>query len=254
MIVLSFKSFATAKKFAPPVSAVAVANSLNMHAPPAISMRAMIATAAPFVPYKPSYADASNAGQFLWYDEAALPPWFQPPAPDPLRAATSFEFVLWFQASPTSKTLVDDTILSQSVASGGGLGYSPGVLDGNYTFQITAINAFGSASTPVMPAQFAPPAAAPNITAVLVNSATSEFQVTGTGFEQWNGKTVLINAEAGVTFAHAVQQSVIVDSSGGFSQTIKAAGVCQHASPLRFSVSLPSSAGHISNLVTTNCP
>ena len=69
---ISFKSFALAKGFSLPVSAIAVAKSLNLHSP--VSIRAMIATAAPFVPSSLSYASlAWGIAAFTWSDPAAPP-------------------------------------------------------------------------------------------------------------------------------------------------------------------------------------
>lgn len=194
----------------------------------------------------------SGLAFFGWFDQAA-PPLFQETNPDPLRAATSFEFKLW----SSNEILVDDAVLplSSVLLTNGGMAYSPGVLNGSYKYQITAINSFGSAATPVLTAQFAAPDAAPNIIVTRIGN-TNDFQVKGTGFGAWNGQSVLVNADAGLTFIggpNSVQQSVTV-SQGAFTTNVHAAAPCDSSggsgSPLRFYVSLKNQLGNISNVVT----
>jgi len=82
------------------------------------------------------------------------------------------------------------------------------------------------------------------------------FQVIGTGFEAWSGKSVLVNADAGITFPGAsdsVQQPVTVNSQGAFISKVNAAVACSNSggsgSPLRFYLSLQGQPGNISNIV-----
>lgn len=250
---LSFKTFAQAKGFSLPVSTLAVAKSLNISPPPPpISMRAMIATAAPLTPVGLTYNASGGAVEFSWYDQANLPPWFNNyPAPNPLRQATSFEFKLWFWPTPNSSILIADVMLP-----GGNdpnslpFGYGAGVLDGTYTFQIIAINAFGSTPTAVQTANIPAPVAAPNIS---VGGAANMFQIHGTGFEPWNGQDVLVSADAGATYSFSVSTSVTVNN-GTFTAPLNTTGVCGQAGPggaLRFYVSLPNAPlSIISNIIT----
>jgi hypothetical protein len=259
---LSFKGFAIAKGFSLPVSAKAVAKSLGMNPPPPpISMRAMIATAAPLVPANLSY----NPG-VSWWDQAALPPWLQPPYPDPIRAATSFEIKFWQGQPSTGEVLVIDVTLplSSVISSSGGTSigmyYYPGVLDGIYTFQITAINPFGSASTSAVSEMFTPPAGSPNITVTRSPASPNLYSITGTGFEAYNGQSVTVEADVGVGSPASPSLRkvvVVVVNNGGFAiSSFSVAGICGSAaggsgSPLRFYVlQTINSPGAISNIVT----
>lgn len=257
MTALSFKDFVLAKGFTLPVSALAVAKSLNMNPPPPASMRAMIATAAPFVPIDLAFNTAGQAvAWFYWLDQAAPPSLFgPPPQPEPLRAATSFEFKLWSLPSPTSQVLVNDVILplSSVLLENGGMAHAVGVLSGNYLFQITAINHFGSAASPQVAAQFAPPASAPNITVSPIGKDI--FQVQGTGFDAWNGRSISVNAAAGLTGTFAMEQPVSV-SQGAFTTRVNTAAICGKAGPgasVFFTVVVTGSVGGISNIVTVPC-
>jgi hypothetical protein len=97
----------------------------------------------------------------------------------------------------------------------------------------------------------------PAITVERVGSAGSVFQVRGTGFDQWNGRTVLVNADPPFAGQQTLQQSVSV-SNGTFSVEVNVAGVCADAGPgasLNFYVSLPGLIGAISNVVSgIPCP
>jgi hypothetical protein len=104
-----------------------------------------------------------------------------------------------------------------------------------------------------------PPAAATNITVTRIGS-TNMFQVIGMGFEAWSGKSVLINADAGVTFpggSESVQKPIKVGNQGTFIAQINADLACSNAggsgSPLRIYVSLQGQPGNIGNIVTISC-
>ena len=110
------------------------------------------------------------------------------------------------------------------------------------------------ASTPTPTPTPTPPAAA-TITVTRIGSANM-FQVIGTGFEAWSGKSVLVNADAGITFpggSDSVQQPVTVNSQGAFISKVNAAVACSNSggsgSPLRFYLSLQGQPGNISNIV-----
>jgi hypothetical protein len=258
---LSFAAFASAKGFSDPVSAEAVAASMNVNPP--ISLRELIGTAAPYAPVEVSYATGASGTSFLWYDAANLPPWifdaddspYGPP--DALRQATSFEFQLW--KSPTGMILTDTTIPNANAnGDGQSIGYGAGILNGTYTYQITAYNDFGSASTGLLgPIAVTPPAAAPNITAVLVDPASNTFQVHGTGFDAWNGTQVNINVEVSILTSNTYGQDPVpvLVTQGGFTWPVEAT-VCSDwpGNQLTFSVSQQGSYGSISNLFNTHCP
>jgi hypothetical protein len=258
---LSFAAFASAKGFSDPVSAEAVAAS--MHVNPPISLRELIGTAAPYAPVEVSYATNASGTSFLWYDEANLPPWifdadgspFGPP--DALRQATSFEIQL--RKSP-GNTIVADATIQNTNENGDGqpIGYGAGVLDGTYTYQITADNDFGSASTGLQgPITVTPPAPGPNITVELVDSTTSTFQVRGTGFDDWNGMKVNINIGLDSPTSNFVDQNPwpVTVTQGAFTTNVPVT-LCS-GNPgvgLTFSVSQQGAVGAISNLFNENCP
>jgi hypothetical protein len=252
MTDLSFKNFALATGFKLPVSAIAVAKSLHMSPPPPVSMRAMMATAGPFVP-NDLLVGVATAGVavFGWSDPAT--PFLQPP--DSLRAATSFEFKLWSWPTTASRILIDDAILplSSVILGNGSMEYFPGVLDGAYTYQITAINHFGTASTSVQTAQFAPPAAAPTIT--VVSAGTNVFQVKGTGFGKWNGQSIVVEADAGVPTTLTVRVPTTV-SQDAFTTNINTAGICEQAGggPLLFYATSGAGLGNVSPVISNKVP
>jgi len=258
---LSFRAFATAKGFNLPVKMSAVAASLNFSPP--VSLRALIGTAAPYMPILISFDTAASGTSFVWYDEANLPPWIweadgsQYGPPNPLRQATSFEFKLW--QSPSGTLFVDDTI-PNSTPSGSGLPveFSPGVLTGAFIYQITAFNSFGSASTAQLgPISITPPAGGPTITVKATGATgTNSFKIQGTGFDAWIGQPVNVNVDVGATFAlsQVPVPTAQVNGQGGFIKKLVAT-VCSGNSgaPLRFSVSQQGLAGSISNLVFKTC-
>jgi hypothetical protein len=257
---LSFKAFALKEGFSLPVSAAAVASSLHVVRP--VSLRALIATAAPYQPILISWAVAASGTSFEWYDEANLPPWIWAAdgssygPPNPLRAATSFEFKLW---QNPGGNLVTDTTIPVTNAVGGGLPivFSPGVLDGSFKYQIVALNSSGSASAgPQGPITITPPAPGPTITAQSIG--TNMFQVQGSGFGNWANTTVNINVEIGIGASPLVGQSPVptvqVDGQGAFSVPVTATICSGHAgAQLTLSVSQPNSFGAISNLLFKTC-
>jgi hypothetical protein len=261
-MTISFKAFVLVKGFNVPVKASAVATSLNFHPP--VSLRALIGTAGPYEPINVSYTTTVEGTGFLWYDEANLPPWIWKAddspygPPDPIRQATRFDLKIW--DAPGNNVIIDEPI-PYNVPNGSGLPavYDAGVLDGSYTYQVTAFNQFGTASIPKTgPIQITPPAPGPNIAVVTVGA--NEFQVKGTGFEDWAGQTVDINVDIGPSFS--VSQEPVptarVDDQGGFNTNIQAT-ICggRPGAPLRFSVTEQAAAGFvgklISNLVLTTC-
>lgn len=246
---LSFKAFAQAKGFSPPIGALKVASAMHVNGPPpTISLRGLMATLAPFVPSNLSFnTDGSGATWFYWWDPAALPPWYNG-TPDPQRAATSFEFKLW-----RNNALVTDVTLplANVLLTNEGMAYSAGVLNGSYTYQIIAFDAFGSASTPVQGAQFSP-TTGPTITVTTVGK--NAWQVAGTGFNAWNGQQVLVSAAAGATYQSETSQQVMVTNLGNFDiGSFNVGNLCQQTGggQLKFFVSLPNSPTNvISNTVT----
>jgi hypothetical protein len=255
---LSFTNFALAAGFKVPLSTLAIARSLGMTAPPAVSMRAMIATAEPFEPADPFYA-VTSAGDanFAWWDRADPPLFVTLPA-DPLRAATLFEFKLW-TSSDAGTTVIQDAILPASGAvrlTTGSMLYGAGPLDGSYTYQITAINQFGTASTSVLAAHFNPPAVTPIISVTRVG--TNIFRVEGSEFTSLAGQSMQVNADPGITSIPVTHVAVTIPSSGSFAVDVNTASLCALATsgaPINFYVSVPDSVTVVSNIVTGNsCP
>jgi hypothetical protein len=97
----------------------------------------------------------------------------------------------------------------------------------------------------------------PNITIERVGSVGSVFQVNGTGFEKWNGQSILVNADPPFAGQQTLQQQVSI-SNGTFTIEVNTANVCGEAGPgasLHFYASLPGSVGAISNVVSgVPCP
>lgn len=246
---LSFKAFAQAKGFSPPIGALKVASSMHVNGPPpTISLRVLMATLAPFVPSNTSSnTDSSGSAWFYWWDPAALPPWYNG-TPDPQRAATSYEFKLWLNGA----LITDVTLpLASVILTNEGMAYSAGVLNGSYTYQIIAFDAFGSAATAILGAQFSPTTGA-NIK--VTTAGKNAWQVAGTGFNAWNGQQLLVFAASGLSYQSETSQTVTVTGQGNFIiPNFNVGSVCQQSGggPLKFFVSLPNSPiTVVSNTVT----
>jgi hypothetical protein len=157
----SFKDFATqfVKVAFPPTSMGKVATAIGFDTRP-ISLRAMMATAAPYVPDLSwlSFVDNSQKNTppgwqviFLWTDDANLPPWdydsgaWSGPPPNTARAATSWQFTVW---PPGGSPVIDATVPVANENTVGGVQYIySGELVGNFDYQITAYNNYGSSTT-----------------------------------------------------------------------------------------------------------
>jgi hypothetical protein len=131
--------------------------------------------------------------------------------------------------------------------------YPPGLPPGSYTYQVTAINDFGSASA----TQTVTFATGPQITVTPVKE--NLFQVNGTGFDEWNGHTLTVDVNAGAALQFpAPPQPTMVNNQGELTAQINTAEICGKAgsnATLRFSVGWPQQPGSIGNIVTSfTCP
>jgi len=225
-MTISFKDFATQfEKLQLPVSANAVAASLNfVHRP--ISLRQVISTGAPYVPnlegcplpFAQQGAVIGGPGltDFCWYDVASLPPWvaaggsLQPG--NPLRIATSWMLATWEATSTNTKGI---QIINTPISRNGELNQIvygwPQELIGNYLFQITAYNNYGSASTEIISVKITLPINPRINTNSLANNI---FNIVGDGFTP--GGMVQINADTGFGQPGTAipQISVIADPLG----------------------------------------
>jgi hypothetical protein len=158
---VSFEDFATQfVKVRLPTALATVASAIGSDKKP-ISLRAMMDTAAPYVPdiTRAAFVDNSQSTPpnwrvvFLWTDLANLPPWdssgWSGPPPNPARAATSWQFTVW---PAGGSPVIDATVPVANEKPGGGVQYEyNGALVGDFEYRITAFNEYGSASTGTRP-------------------------------------------------------------------------------------------------------
>jgi hypothetical protein len=186
----SFKDFATQfAGFQLPVGVLGVAKP----AVPPISLRALMDQGAPYAPDDYTYAFVDNSNNngpsplvaFFWMDAANYPPWivdsdsWTGPRPNQLRQATSWNFNLWDANSGASVIAATVPLRNEIV---GLVQYDYiGELNGNYSYQITALNNYGSASTLRTPVRITLGSLSPNIT--VKSLGNNKFAISGTGFQ-----------------------------------------------------------------------
>jgi hypothetical protein len=193
----SFGAFATQfLNFTPPISALAVAEPMT----PPISLRNLMAQAAPYPPDLTLFGTIDNSQNpnevtFFWADDANLPPWFQT-SDNPKRMATSWTFQLWDAAN--NAQIVDATVpfnASQIEAAGGRVQYDyAGGLVGQYAYEITAYNAYGSTSTGRVTQTITLPFN-PSLSASRASPNSNSFVLTGSGFQ--SGSSVSFEVDGG---------------------------------------------------------
>jgi len=201
-----------------PASLAAIAAS-----PRPISLRAVMAQAAPYPPDTSLFGLVDNSNDpaevaFFWADDANLPPWYQSSA-NPARQATSWRFQLWETANNTS--VIDTTVTLNAVVveeAGGRVQYDyVGALDGDYYVEITAFNDYGSSSTGKMSVNISLPFN-PKLGVTRAASNSNSFVLKGTGFPA--SASVSFEVDGGVTYTHSLSPppaSVAADQNGNFT-------------------------------------
>lgn len=246
----SFKDFATQfAGFQLPVGVLAVAKP----AVPPISLRALMDQGAPYVPDDYTYPlvdESNNNGPsplvaFFWMDAANYPPWivdsdsWTGPRPNQLRQATSWNFNLWDAKTGASVIAATVPLRNETV---GLVQYDYiGELNDNYSYQITAINNYGSASTVRNPVTITLGSGSPSITVYSLGS--NKFWIRGTGFQGYPTVKFLVTAGFGQSSTLTLSPpSMPVGSTGAFQtapfscQAICAAEGGGHGGQLSFEV------------------
>lgn len=223
----SFKDYATQfAKFTLPVGAIAVGKPLF----PPMSLREIMNQGAPYVPDLSIFGFVDNSNNpslvaFFWADDANLPPWDNLNfSPNPLRMATSWRFQLWEAVGGAQ--LIDVTLLLSALQADGSVqyDYEPG-LDGNYLYQITAFNNYGSASTAKVPVTITLPSGSPTLTVQRSPTNTNSFVIAGAGFKA--GASVTLEVDGGVGSAHTLSPPPQLIAVGGNGKFQTAAIACQ---------------------------
>jgi hypothetical protein len=195
-MTVSFKQFATQYlNLKLPVKASAAASDAGFTTRP-ISLKEVIASAAPFRPNtsKVPLLNCSNNTDpgpgggppqviFSWVDDAN----YGSPPSNPRRQATSWQLTVWEAATlhPKGTVPVINQTISLKDESGGVVTftYVDIQLHGEYNYQITANNDYGSASTGVVgPVAITEPNTSPNIKVTYAGGSNAEFTITGSGF------------------------------------------------------------------------
>ena len=164
---------------------------------------------------------------------------------------------LWLEAPPygnvppPNRFLIDENVLAWSTygPEAAVLGTDRKLWVENYQPQGTGTGGTGTGGTSTggTGSEF------PNITVERVGKVGAVFQVRGTGFEQWNGQSIQVNADPPFAGQETLQQPASINS-GTFSIEVNAAAVCGGAGPgasLHFYASLPTaSVGEISKVIS----
>jgi len=186
-MTLSFNEFATQLlNLGLPVKALDAASKAGFTKPP-ISLQAVISSAAPYGPVGSAVDDSNNtdpgpAVVFSWTDPANAPASGGTP-PDRLRQATSWNLTVWEAPSLHPKSnvpVINVTVPFKNEAAGlVQYNYVGDQLDGQYIYQITAFNDFGSALT-TKEVWITVPGVTPNISVSYLGE--SQWEVKGSGF------------------------------------------------------------------------
>jgi hypothetical protein len=221
-----------------PARARNVASSAGFNAPP-ISLRKVMAQAAPYVPDVHTYPIVDVSGNtepgptvdFYWMDPANYPPWivdssdYAGPVPNPARQATWWNLTVWEASSwappggPFPPVINVNVPFSNEASGLVEWTYIGDQLNGEYVYEITAFNDYGSASTGAKNAAITIPGMTPNINVVFLG-LNNAFRVTGSGFTR--GGRVQVIAQVG-GFAAEMYLTANVN------QSISGELVCLHA-------------------------
>lgn len=269
-MTLSFKQFAT--RFLGlklPVKAVHAASAAGFVLRP-ISLRAVISSAAPYVPAHTAVDDSNNTGPqpgggppvvvFSWSDPANSPASGSTPS-NPLRQATSWNLTVSEARITVAETnsfvvlpgvpVINNASVPLKNETAGLVKYDYVYiqLHGEYAYRITAINDYGSTSTETIPVAIAIPGRTPSI-GVTYLGTPNLFRIKGTGFTPRAGAKTVVTGGSG--FANIVY--LTADSSGGIDTTQSFQGLCSEAGggKLQFQVT-DLGANTESNTVSENC-
>jgi hypothetical protein len=213
---------------------------------------------APYVPDLSIFGffdNTNNPGQvaFFWADDTNLPPWDNLSwSPNPARSATSLEFQLWeaLGGGKAGAQLFDVTLSLRALQANGRVQYDyTGTLDGNYLFQVTAFNNYGSASTGISPVAIG--LATPSLSITVTAAGSNNFEVQGKGFTENN--PVQINVSSSVS-GNSTSKNTTAGSDGSIKVTINCQSVCSGASggQLQFQAT-DTVTNTSSNTVLENC-
>lgn len=239
-----------------------VASSLGF-ALPNISMRQVMSKGAPYAPDDSTYPFVDNSNNqpsapsvaFFWMDEANYPPWivdsdnWSGPPPNQLRQATSWELTL----SPVngSAPVLDATVPFANETAGLVNFEFNGQLKGNFTYQITAFNNYGSASTKGTAAITLAGSGPTIMVSPLMPLSSNKFEVDGTGFT--NGNPVKISVSSSIS-DNSTSVSTNADNNGKFKTQVPCQPVCSIAGggQLQF-IATDSATNKQSNIVIKTC-
>jgi hypothetical protein len=246
-MTVSFKQFALQfLGLKLPVRASAAAAAAGFVNRP-ISLRAVMNSAAPYVPDTSKYAivDSSNnvvTGKgppvvaFFWMDPANYPPWVSTTGSyDQRRQATSWTVTVWeaqaegeeYKSFGTIGNPVIDAATVPFSSESGGLvqyDYTSIQLNGQYACQITAFDAYDSTSTAKIPIAITIPGVTPSIALTYLGTTNQNFQIKGTGFTPRGG--VKISATVG---GYGWFVYVPVADNGTFDTTQSVVFICKQA-------------------------
>jgi len=263
-MTISFKDFALQflRVKLPETADAAASASGFTHRP--ISMRAVIGTAAPYVPdghTHPFIDDTGNSDPgptvyFYWMDEANYPSsitgsgsW-SGPLPNQRRQAGSWNLTVWEAGGEPGGPVINANVPYSNESAGlVSYKYVSIQLDGVYKCQVTAYNNYGSATLVKDPVAITEPGMTPTITSVTY-LGTNNFQIKGSGFTP--GGQVKLIAQVG---GYAIEETITSDPThGNISTELACEQPCTQANGGGLSFSATDLAtGQTSNQPSANC-
>jgi hypothetical protein len=248
-----------------PAHARAVASSAGFSAPP-ISLRKVMDIGAPYVPDVHTYPIADYSGNtdpgptvdFYWMDPANYPPWITdsdnyagPADPNQARQATSWNLKVWEASSwaPPGVPVIDVNVPFSNETSGlVAWSYIGDQLNGEYVYQVTAYNDYGSAATGARNVAIPIPGATPNINVIYLGSGNS-FKVTGSGFTR--GGPVQVTGQVG---GYEAILNLTANTNQSISGELVCAFQCMQAGGGQLTIqATDEGTGTQSNSVNENC-
>jgi hypothetical protein len=264
-MILSLKQFATGfLTLRSPVKATDAAAAVGFTRRP-ISLLAVISSAAPFVPKVGTVPllDCSNNTEqpgggpplvvFSWVDEAN----YGSPPSNPRRQATSWNLTVWEAPSldpPQGAPVINATVLPKNESAGVlQYDYVSIQLHGEYMYQITAFNDYGSATTGKRgPVAITVPGTSPTIRVKKVGGPNAEFTITGSGFTP--GGNVSLLAWASGNGGWGVGWTITASPHGGISTFNYCKQICSQAGGGSLQFTATDEATNTTSTVNMNCP
>ena len=260
-MTLSFKQFATqflGRKLRVTVRDAASAAGF-VHPP--ISLRAVISSAAPYVPAH-SAIDASNntdPGQgggppivvFSWLDPANSPASGSTP-PNQLRQATWWNLTVKEAGGEIGGPVINETVPFRNETAGVvKFTYTSYQLDGQYFFQVTAFNDYGSAST-AETVWITVPGRIPTIKVTDAGGPNADFTIMGSGFTP--GGNVKILAWASGNGGWGTIETIAATQDGVISTFTSCKSICSQAGGGQLQFTATDLETNTSATGTGNCP